>query len=182
MLHYLSGPLASEQVLHSSDGNPRSKGEVYCGKCLSRIFVVSTTSMPPSSLPDRASYFDAWVIQLFFMIFPWISSLRVGFFMLSIRLTLLVTSECFVGHSLRLDYFHFDNVCSFLDSKNTSQFFSHQNVSSGTHVWFILYSYTICPAHSSLLINVERINEWWVNVESTNEFLDSAFPQTSVLV
>lgn len=51
-----------------------------------------------------------------------------------------------------------------------------------THVWFIFYSYTICTAHSSLLTHVEGINEWRVNVESMNESLDSAVPQTSVLV
>lgn len=67
------------------DSNPSSKVEVYCGKCLSRIFVVSATSMPPSSWLDEASYFDGWVIQSFFIIYSGISSLRGGFFMFSIR-------------------------------------------------------------------------------------------------
>lgn len=38
---------------------PSSKAEVCCGECSSRIFVVSAILMPPSSLPDRASYSDS---------------------------------------------------------------------------------------------------------------------------
>lgn len=56
-----------------------------------------------------------------------------------------------------------------------------------THGWLIVHSYTIGSVHSSLLINVERMNEWWVSAEGMGEwlpfeiFLDSAAPQTSVL-
>lgn len=113
--------LASEWVLYSSDTSPSSKDEVYCGEYLCRILVASAAWMPPPSLSNRVSYFDGWVIR-HFMIFSYISSLRGSPCPFSTRLTLLVTSECFVGHSLSLSYLYSANVCSFSDLKNTSQF------------------------------------------------------------
>lgn len=42
----------------------------------------------------------------------------------------MLTSECSVCHSLSLNYPHSTNICSFFDSKNTSQLSFYQNVSS----------------------------------------------------
>lgn len=111
--------LASEWVLHSSDTSPGSKDEVDCGICVGSSWL----QLPGCHhLPyQTVSYFDGWVIRRF-MIFSCSSSLRGSPCPFSTRLTLLVTSECFVGHSLSLSYLYSANVCSFSDLKNTGQF------------------------------------------------------------
>ena len=132
--------LASEWVLHSSDTSPSSKDEVTCGEYLCRIFVVSAAWMPPPSLSD--SFLFWWVSHRCFMIFSCISSLRGSPYPFGTRLTLLVTSECFVGHSLGLSYLYSVNVYSFSDWKTpvNSHLPKHRHPQTRTHVWFILYS------------------------------------------
>lgn len=150
-LHCLPPALASEQVLHSTHSSPSSKGEVYCGKCWSRIFVVSATSMRPSSLPDRHSFLFWWVSHpVIFMIFSWISSLKEDFFIFNIRLILtshlwtLCWSFPSVVFTLPMPVFRLGKHQSILILSKCK----HPN--TRTHGWLIVHSYTIGSVHSSL--------------------------------
>lgn len=190
-LYCLRPALASEQVFP-----PRTAAQAarvmskWCGKCLSRIFVVFATSMPPSSLPDRQSFLFWWVshsvilhdLQLNFLFkerllhiqhqtYPYQSPLNV------------IHSQSFPSVTLALPM----SVLRLGKHQSVLILSRCKHPKTRTHGWFILYSYTICLVHGSLLMNVERRNEWWVSAERMGEwlpfeiFLDSAVPQTSVL-
>lgn len=97
-------------------------------KCWSRIFVVSATSMRPSSLPDRHSFLFWWVSHpVIFMIFSWISSLKEDFFIFSIRLILTshLWTLCWSFPSVV-----FTLPMPVLDLESTSRFSSYQNVNT----------------------------------------------------